>query len=302
MSVSIKYKGSEIAALAATGTKTLNTAGKYCEGNIIVENTESGGGDHTAEDGLLSGTLSGAYVNSRVTKTAAYAFYYFSGLTSVSIPNAQALGTGTFAQCSALKTCNAPLVTKIPDQAFLSCKKLTDCTFGALTEIKNSAFSSCTALTSLNTPAVTNIEQYAFRYCSALVSCSFPALQSMVGSYAFQGCSSLVDCNFPKASSVGSGAFYNCTSLEKADFGAVKNLYYRAFDACTALVALILRGTSTVCALGDTSALQGTPISSGTGYIYVPAALVDSYKAATNWSSFAAQIRAIEDYPEITGG
>lgn len=44
MSVSIKYKGSEIAALTETGTKTLNTAGKYCEGNIIVENTESGGG------------------------------------------------------------------------------------------------------------------------------------------------------------------------------------------------------------------------------------------------------------------
>lgn len=44
MSVSIKYKGNEIAALAATGTKTLNTAGKYCEGNIVVENTESGSG------------------------------------------------------------------------------------------------------------------------------------------------------------------------------------------------------------------------------------------------------------------
>ena len=38
MSVSIKYKGSEIAALTATGTKTLNTAGKYCEGDIVVEN------------------------------------------------------------------------------------------------------------------------------------------------------------------------------------------------------------------------------------------------------------------------
>lgn len=44
MSVSIKYKGNEIAKLTATGTKTLNTEGKYCEGNIIVENTESGGG------------------------------------------------------------------------------------------------------------------------------------------------------------------------------------------------------------------------------------------------------------------
>lgn len=43
MSVSIKYKGNEIAKLTATGTKTLKTEGKYCEGNIVVENTESGG-------------------------------------------------------------------------------------------------------------------------------------------------------------------------------------------------------------------------------------------------------------------
>ena len=41
MSVSVKYKGNEIAKLTATGTKTLNTEGKYCEGNIIVENTEA---------------------------------------------------------------------------------------------------------------------------------------------------------------------------------------------------------------------------------------------------------------------
>ena len=44
MSVSIKYKGSEIAKMTASGTKTLNTDGKYCEGDIVVENTESGGG------------------------------------------------------------------------------------------------------------------------------------------------------------------------------------------------------------------------------------------------------------------
>ena len=38
------------------------------------------------------------------------------------------------------------------------------------------------------------------------------------------------------------------------------------------------------------------PIASGAGYIYVPAALVDSYKVATNWSTYAAQFRALEDY------
>ena len=53
MSVSIKYKGSEIAALTATGTKTLNTEGKYCEDDITVQNTESGGGGYNIGHGLL---------------------------------------------------------------------------------------------------------------------------------------------------------------------------------------------------------------------------------------------------------
>ena len=42
MSVNIKYKNNSIAALSDTGTKTLKTAGKYCEGDIIIENTKDG--------------------------------------------------------------------------------------------------------------------------------------------------------------------------------------------------------------------------------------------------------------------
>lgn len=42
---------------------------------------------------------------------------------------------------------------------------------------------------------------------------------------------------------------------------------------------------------------ETTPIRQGTGYIYVPFTLVEAYKAADNWSTFANQIRAIEDYP-----
>lgn len=55
MSVSIKYKGSEIAALTATGTKTLNTEGKYCEGNISVENTELETEEKTVALSMASG-------------------------------------------------------------------------------------------------------------------------------------------------------------------------------------------------------------------------------------------------------
>lgn len=35
--VSIKYKGNEIATMNASGTKTLLTSGKYCEGDISVD-------------------------------------------------------------------------------------------------------------------------------------------------------------------------------------------------------------------------------------------------------------------------
>ena len=38
MSVNIKYKNNSITELSDTGTKTLKTAGKYCEGDIIACN------------------------------------------------------------------------------------------------------------------------------------------------------------------------------------------------------------------------------------------------------------------------
>lgn len=43
MSVNIKYKNNSIATMSGTGTKTLKTSGKYCEADIIVENTKEAG-------------------------------------------------------------------------------------------------------------------------------------------------------------------------------------------------------------------------------------------------------------------
>lgn len=42
--VTIKYKGQSIATMDASGTKTLNTQGKYCEANIGVEYVKPSGG------------------------------------------------------------------------------------------------------------------------------------------------------------------------------------------------------------------------------------------------------------------
>lgn len=122
-----------------------------------------------------------------------------------------------------------------------------------------------------------------------------------VGAYAFQNCSGLTSVSFPNVTSIGDYAFNAAHNLAKADLPKVTSIGQHGFSAANALEALILRNAEKVCSLGS-DAVSYTKISSGSGYIYVPAALVDSYKAAANWQNYADQIRAIEDYPEITGG
>ena len=118
-----------------------------------------------------------------------------------------------------------------------------------------------------------------------------------VGYNAFYGCSLLRRVVLPKVDTLYSSAFEKCTSLEVADFTALSSIgSMSVFLGCNALTALILRNTSKFVGMGFNNILNGTPIQSGTGYIYVPSALVDSYKTATHWSTFATQFRALEDY------
>ena len=94
---------------------------------------------------------------------------------------------------------------------------------------------------------------------------------------------------------IGTGAFNKCTELTIVVLPKCSEIRPTAFTSCTALKAVILPGNE-VCKLTSTNAFNITSIPKGTGYIYVPAALVDSYKAASQWSTFAAQFRALEDY------
>ena len=95
---------------------------------------------------------------------------------------------------------------------------------------------------------------------------------------------------------VGRQAFASWSKLATVDLpGITGAISTQAFQEASVLSAVILRG-GTMATLSATSAFSGTPIASGAGYIYVPAALIDSYKAATNWATYADQFRALEDY------
>ena len=122
-----------------------------------------------------------------------------------------------------------------------------------------------------------------------------------VGDYAFYKCANLAKVELPAVTIVGESAFHSCTALTSVDLTSVTMIKAAAFNSARALNTFILRGAA-VCNLWNTAAFDNSGIDNGTGYIYVPAALVDSYKAASNWSTYASQIRAIEDYPEVWGG
>jgi hypothetical protein len=118
--------------------------------------------------------------------------------------------------------------------------------------------------------------------------------------YAFMQHTNLKSVVLPNVTSLKQNTFRQCTQLERVDFSSLTSIEMYAFHGASAVKTLIIR-TNAVCTLVNTMAFLGTPIWDVAGYIYVPASLVDEYKQATNWTKFADVIRAIEDYPEITG-
>lgn len=65
------------------------------------------------------------------------------------------------------------------------------------------------------------------------------------------------------------------------------------------LKAVVIKNTS-VQSLNYVAAVTASGIGQNEdGYIYVPRDLVNSYKIASNWSTFESKFRAIEDYPLV---
>lgn len=152
-----------------------------------------------------------------------------------------------------------------------------DLTNDNLTSVLAYTFNGCNLLESINFPAVTFVGNYAFDMCTSLKVVKLPAVTSFGTLQPFQGCKSLTTFDITAATSIGNGN---------------NNM----FNGCTSLKSVLIRNSSTMCALQNTAIFSNTLIASGTGYIYVPSSLIDTYKANGNWSTYANQFRALEDY------
>lgn len=213
------------------------------------------------------------------------------------------IGTSAFAYCNKLQTVICPSATTIQTSAFDGCTALKRIEFDNATYC-SALFRNCSNLEYISfeklTAVGTSSSSQTFSNCKALTTVNFP-LAERIYNFSFTGCSALITVCFPKCTTVEMRAFDNCTSLSKVDFPVMSSLGYNVFDGCQNLTKVIIR-TGTVATLKDIAAFNSTPIASGTGYIYVPRALLSDddatkdYRRATNWSNFASRFRALEDY------
>ena len=123
---------------------------------------------------------------------------------------------------------------------------------------------------------------------------------STLGTYTFNGASghvmALRECHMPNLGTSialnlnwGSTTAANaCQHLEVCDIGKAKSIAANTFANCYKLQTLIMRRTGSITTCANVSAFLNTPLRGRSGLtakIYVPQALIDTYKAASVWTT-----------------
>ena len=175
---------------------------------------------------------------------------------------------------------------------------------GTLTEYENSSVDFVPAVfcryetdksLKLSFPNAPYIKNYAFSYMQCLgAEFSFPEVVEIYA-YAFQGAAKYQGISsysetlrFPKCTTCAAYAFSYQTLFGTIIFDKCVNIFMNTFAYTGCDIVLL---SDTVCPLNSSSGLMGF-----TGTVYVPDALVDSYKSATNWSSYASKIDALSNW------
>lgn len=163
--VTLTYKGATIAELDDSGSKTIRTAGKYCEADIGVEYAKPSGGytvDQIAKHGYPIGAI-----ELSVTTVDSSCFFGRNQITSVRAPNATILAPSAFAYCTSMVSLFAPNAV-----------------------LYEQAAGYCTSLTTAVVKGTPAFQAFIFRFDSALAVCDWTGHDG-IGNEDFTCCSSL---------------------------------------------------------------------------------------------------------------
>lgn len=241
--------------------------GSYSLTSVVISNGVTSFGRCTFQNCFA---LPSIVIPNSVNSIGDTAFSKGYSLVSVVMPNSiTSIGSNTFTACDSLPSIVIPnSVTGIGSSAFKDCHSLASVVLSnSVSSIGNSAFESCYSLKSIVIPnGVTSIGNYTFRYCQSLASIVIPNGITSIGSSSFYNCTSLVSVLIPNSvMSIANQAFYYCNGVAFYDF----------------------TNHTAVPTLSSTNAFTSIPSDC---QIRVPESLVEEWKAATNWATYADQI------------
>lgn len=248
---------------------------------LLRKNTSEG------ENIVYANCVQNIRLGNRIANIGYSAFYNCHSLKSITIPETvTALDTNAFYNCISLKSITIPYsVTSIGSYAFNSCRSLMNIAIPInMTNINASAFVGCYALMNITIPLnITNIGNYAFNDCINLTDIIIPNGIDTIKTGVFRGCTNLTKISLPvELQSIWSYAFYNCKSLIHITIpDTVSYIEGQVFNGCWGIVAYYIKPTEPPTINYGTFSLASDCL------IYVPAASLDAYKTASNWSSLA---------------
>ena len=159
-----------------------------------------------------------------------------------------------------------------------------------VTSIKQNAFNACYSIISITIPnSITSIEESTFNTCSSLSSITIPNSVTSIGASAFNGCYSLSPITIPNSvTSILQQAFSRCFSLSSITIpDSVTSIASSVFYTCSSVAFYDFSNHTSVPTLSNTNAFKNIAVDC---QIRVQASLVDAWKAATNWSTYADHI------------
>ena len=222
-------------------------------------------------------------------------------LHDINLGKVKTIGNYAFIYCGGNYTTNQPKIkfpntlTTIGTKAFLN-GKYNELTFenGGSCSIGNSAFTYSTSYSTvtISTNSISELGAYSFCDFSGLTSVSLSGVTVLnSGGRQFARCKDLTDLEIRGTNLIVPAYFVNGASLTAITLGGISqisNSYGLNEGNKQASVRKLTMLDTTPPTINSTSISEYNPT-----VIYVPSASVNTYKTATNWSSYASRIKAM---------
>ena len=225
-------------------------------------------------NGLLSGT----------TKAIASDFTDYlsvskSDITGVSLPECKYLMKSTFVGMS-LNSVYLPECELLYGYTFQSVP-ISSIDLPKCKRMIQNDFNLCQNLQNINLPQCDYLGPQTFKMCVNLKSIDLP-LCTTVGANAFDSCFNMSSVSLPMCKYVGPNAFHSTLALSSVNLPVCSRIDRNAFDG---IIETLVLGYNSVVTIPSIGIFTGNIPS-----IFVPASLVEAYKADSNWSRYSIRI------------